>query len=747
MNSEHHGIDQRLYRSFLATARAAIAGGLAGHVPPDQLAAAVQQEIIALLCERAGRPLERERPASHAQHDDLLARLRELVLPFDFLGTAHLDYLSSTIEFESDAHGSVQQGSRSAEPGNLPAKPTIGQNVSRKSSGAYYTPQRVVRRIIDETLGRKLAATTTVEQAAELRVLDCACGSGAFLIEAARALHRFYTAHGMPEADAARIAAGQVFGVDVSPEAAEIARLAFRLASAEPCRGHVSEATIIAADSLRLTRAQWQESFPEAFAPRRGGFDVVVGNPPYRAATGLDAPTKRHLAKTFEAYAGHGDLHYCFFELGLDLLRPEGVLGLLSSAYFTQASHANKLRKLLAETSQIEKLIDCSDDALFPDASIHCLITILRKVHDRSTGVPPVADVWPCSTGVPPVADVWPCSTGVPPVANTGGVPVANTGGTPVLPRPVANTGGTPVLLRAVAPDAPPAGMVRVELAGEPPFDFPQEGLGEGPWVIISDSEKQWRARLERDAVPLGEFCTISQSPESGLNEAFVVSPLDAQKEELEPELLRLLIKNSDVGRYKIRYRDHLLIYIPRGIEIGRYPRILEHLAAFRGQLESREVCRNAAEPWHAFHRPRSAALMNAARKIVCPYRADSNKFAVDEMRALNDGGDLRMIFPAKGLALDLYFLTAVLNSRMMQRYFARVGRRKGQQFEYFKDSLKVLPIRVVPSDHPLHGAIADLSRLQHKTVAEQRDYLIERMVLDLYELKAAAVKMPGRLF
>jgi len=669
VSTEPQDNQQQTYGSFLASARAAIAAELAKQDDARPLHTAVQEEIVSLLCERCGLAPEKPARISSALHDELLAMLREIALPYDFLGTAYLDYLSSEIAFD--------------EAGT----PVIQPAASRKASGSYYTPERIVKRIIAETLGRRLADAADAGAAADIRVLDPACGSGVFLLEAARELIRRHVELGVAEADAAATAVRQVGGADVSPEAAAIARLAFRLAG-------LPEPKIIVADSLRMTREHWREAFPAAFEREHGGFDVIAANPPYAAATSLAAAAKRFLSKHYEAYAGHGDLHYCFFELGLNLLRPGGLLGLLSSIYFIQASYAARLRKLLTETSRIISLIDCSGEALFPGASIHCAITILQKVQ--------------------------------PPTGST--ISIEGTDG-------------------IVEADAAPADSGQSAGGERPAFDFPQRLLGSAPWVIVSDAEKQWRARIERDAIPLGELCSIVQSPESGLNEAFALSALDARQQQIEPELLRPLIKNSDVRRYAIRYRDQVVIYVPRGTEIESYPAAMKHLEQFREQLVNRDVVRNSGQPWFAFHRPRNARLMNAPRKIVCPYRAEGNRFAVDELRALNDGGDLRMIFTRKGVSVDLYFLAALLNSRMLERYYRRIGRRKGHVLEYFKDSLQRLPMRILPAGHPLHSALADLSRLQHKTFSEQRDYLIERMILDLYELKAAAVRMKGRLF
>ena len=646
MNRQAPNPDRRVFRAFVAAARAAIASDLAACVAPERLASTVQAEILGLLLARAGGQPPRPGIISGTLREELKARLREIELPYDFIGAAHLDYLSSTIVLSGN-------------------KPRIARNSSRKQSGSYYTPRSIVERVVSETLGRTLAEATAIREAARLRILDMACGSGVFLLEAARLLRRFYAEHDVGKEDAANIAAVQVFGADVSAEAVEVAKLAFQLEG-------LPEPRIFAADALHDGRFRWHDALPEVF--EAGGFDVIVGNPPYGAVSRLDAETKRRLASAYGAYAGHGDLHYCFFERGLGLLKPGGLLGLLTSAYFMQASHAAKLRELLSKNSRIEAIIDCSDDDLFPDAAIHCAVTVLRKE------------------------------------------------------QPL------------------PGGALRFEPGAGPAFDFPQNQLSRAPWVIVSESERRWRAKIEKDAVPLGEICEIVQGPETGLNEAFVVTAEYAREMGLEQRLLRPLIKNSDIGRYAISCRDDLMIYIPRGTPIERCPAVTRHLEKYRRKLEAREVCRSNSAPWFALHRPRKATLMSAPRKIVCPYRAPGSRFAVDERRALNDGGDVRMIFPKAQSNIDLFFLVALLNSRTMQRYFSQIGRRKGMMLEYFKDSLKTLPMRIAPREHPVHSALAELAALQHREFSEQRDYLIERIILDLYELKASAAA-PGMLF
>ena len=645
VNSEPPRLDRRIFRAFLASARAAIAAELATRKPgaasAADLARKVQRELLDLLAARAGRPQPRTSALGEQLRTSLAARLAAMELPFDFLGTAHLDYVSSTISLAG-------------------GRPQVARNVSRKASGAYYTPEHIARRIVAETLEPRLARAQSLSEAAALRIADVACGSGVFLLEAARALRRFYTGLGLAADEATAIAAGQLTGADLSPEAIDVARLAFDVARA-------GEPRLVVADSLSLGHPHGDtQPTHDPLAP--GTFDIVIGNPPYNAISRLDASARRRLGNDFEVFAGHGDLHYCFFERGLQLLKPGGLLGLLSSAYYLQASHALKLRRMLAARTEIARIIDCSAADLFPDAMIHCVITILRK-------------------------------------------------------------------------SAPGAGSALVyEPASGPPFEFPQRELSGAPWVIVNDAERQWRTRIESNSVPLGEICRILQGPESGLNEAFSLPAAAARSAGIEPALLRQLIKNSDIGRYAIAYSDQVMLYVPRGTPMEDFPAALRHLERFRRKLEAREVCRTTGAPWYELHRPREAAALNAPGKIVCPYRAEGNRFAIDTRRALNDGGDVRMILPGPYGRADLHFIAALLNSRMMERYFRQIGRPKGKLLEYFKDSLARLPVRLPGPGHPLAAALGDLSRRQHERFSEQIDYLVERMVLDLYEMKSSPV-------
>jgi hypothetical protein len=110
-----------------------------------------------------------------------------------------------------------------------------------------------------------------------------------------------------------------------------------------------------------------------------GGFDVVVANPPYIRQEWL-APYKAHFEAVYESYHGTADIFTYFFERGLQLLREGGRLAFVTSGSWVRANFAAPLRKVIAENTAIESMIDFGEFQPFEDAEmIRPTITILRK--------------------------------------------------------------------------------------------------------------------------------------------------------------------------------------------------------------------------------------------------------------------------------------------------------------------------------------------------------------------------------
>jgi len=174
-----------------------------------------------------------------------------------------------------------------------------------------------------------------------------------------------------------------LYGVDLNPESVEITRLSLWLKTARrEHRLQNLEATIKVGNSLIDDRAvsdrafDWRAEFPEVFA--RGGFDIVVGNPPYVRMEFLK-PIKPFLETRFAVAADRADLYAYFFEQGAKLLKPAGRLGYISSSTFFRTGSGENLRRFLTDGLSIETVVDFGDLQIFEGFTTYPAIVTLKQ--------------------------------------------------------------------------------------------------------------------------------------------------------------------------------------------------------------------------------------------------------------------------------------------------------------------------------------------------------------------------------
>ncbi|HBU61874.1 MAG TPA: type I restriction endonuclease subunit M, partial [Oceanicaulis sp.] len=312
---------------------------------------------------------------------------------------------------------------------------TSGTTGRRKRDGVVYTPDYVARFIVAQTLGvhlkeifedilrahalkgvdvtdyeaikwkRKTAELEAWQAYRErlrtLRIVDPACGSGVFLImafdfmkaELTRVNDKIrdllpHTEHFgdlldyVPDSE---ILTQNLFGVDVNEESVEITKLSLWIKTAR--RGKVLDSlspSIRVGDSLiedsnfaYLDHAfSWESAFPQVF--EEGGFDVVLGNPPYVRMEFLK-PLKPYLEKRYEVVADRADLYCYFYERGLRLLKPGGRLGYISSNTFFKTGSGRPLRDYLLKEATIESVVDFGDLQVFEGVTTYPAILTLKR--------------------------------------------------------------------------------------------------------------------------------------------------------------------------------------------------------------------------------------------------------------------------------------------------------------------------------------------------------------------------------
>lgn len=269
----------------------------------------------------------------------------------------------------------------------------------RKKMGIYYTPDYIIDYIVRNTLGELLKnEKVNVEK---IRVLDPACGTGLFLIKAFDVLNEYYLKNDknylqtemgfktdLPFTTKVKILKNNIFGVDLDKQAVEIAQLNLLLKIAEngqwlsllqeniKCGNSLIDDSAIAGDKA----FKWEDEFPEVM--KEGGFDVVIGNPPYVKEfvnRKIFEDVKKGSSRVANYYEGKMDYLYFFVELGIDLLKEGGYLSFITTSYWLQAEGAKKLReKILKETTLIS-VFDFNEFKVFEGTGQHNLVFVLQK--------------------------------------------------------------------------------------------------------------------------------------------------------------------------------------------------------------------------------------------------------------------------------------------------------------------------------------------------------------------------------
>jgi len=261
------------------------------------------------------------------------------------------------------------------------------QKSKRKSQGIYYTPAYIVDYIVKNTLGEKLKECKTPEEALKIRVLDPACGSGSFLIRAYDGFKRWYAGHqkknggeqtklDFDNAKYVQTFMDQVlekclYGVDVDEQAVEIAQLNLLLKAAEqkhklPMLNHTIQCgnSLIDDPAVAGDKAfKWEERFPEVF--RNGGFDVVVGNPPWvRAKVSCTKNDIDFLRKKYGSYSiGELNLYKLFMIRSLQLIKIRGHFSFIVPNSYLSDRDSTELRKWILNEFAISQLVIFSERA------------------------------------------------------------------------------------------------------------------------------------------------------------------------------------------------------------------------------------------------------------------------------------------------------------------------------------------------------------------------------------------------
>ncbi len=318
----------------------------------------------------------------------------------------------------------------------------------RKVGGVYYTPEYIVRYLVQQTVGRCIEGKSP-QQMATLRFCDLACGSGSFLLGVYEILleeHRkWYAAnpdrakrdgcvlhddgtYHLSLAQKRVIVVNSVYGVDVDPQAVEVAQLSLYLklledettATARSYQLEIKETllpplsrNIVCGNSLietdildghlfgleeerRLRPMDLKAQFPKAMAD--GGFDAIVGNPPYVRPHNLTKTHKEYFWRHYPVFKGKADIYTCFMQRSVEMLKPGGYFAYIVSQSWLALDSFDELRKHVLEHYKVLQLVELPD-RVFEEAQVETMSFVFQREANKTARARHRLQVLRCDKG------------------------------------------------------------------------------------------------------------------------------------------------------------------------------------------------------------------------------------------------------------------------------------------------------------------------------------------------------------
>ncbi|HEX2909727.1 MAG TPA: N-6 DNA methylase [Chloroflexia bacterium] len=219
-----------------------------------------------------------------------------------------------------------------------------------------------------------------------------------------------------------------------------------------------------------------------------------------------------------------------------------------------------------------------------------------------------------------------------------------------------------------------------------------QKSLSDGaPWTWLNrlPVERLLLAKIAEQSRPLGDFAECRTGVQTGLDKVFFLSGAQAQEYGVEPAVLRRAIKNADISPNRLNWRNLWLIYPSESFNPADYPALMAYLAPFREALE-RRLRYDEPFPYYELQWPRESDLFETPVKLVTPYKAPRNTFAVDRQQFFFSTDVISVVFPAEWQQEQM--AANFLNSRLSTFQFRSFGKPVGGgQWDYYANPVKKL--------------------------------------------------------
>ncbi|WP_286478519.1 Eco57I restriction-modification methylase domain-containing protein [Methanobacterium sp. CWC-01] len=558
----------------------------------------------------------------------------------------------------------------------------------RKKEGIFYTPDYITDYICRNTIIPYLSRTgkpNTVpeligeywgsdieeldQKVKDIKIVDPACGSGAFLSKAADILVEIHEAihnelykdnktldkHFDTIQERRTILLNNIYGIDLNEESVEITKLSLFL---KVCRKdlklpnldqNIKTGNSIIDDPEYTDKPfNWETEFPEIF--QAGGFDIVIGNPPYVRHEKIKE-IKPYLKDNYRVYTGLSDLYVYFFEKGLLLLKDEGMLAYISSNKFMTANYGKLLRELILKDTKFESYFDHSSDKVFDDAIVHSCVVVLKNTNP-----------------------------------NENKVQVDNL------------------------------------------FEILQSRLGIDSWSFENPVNLNLKDKIYGNKIKIKNLddSKIYYGIKTGYMKAFVIDEKTKNRLILDDpknaEIIKPFVRGKDLKKWKIDYNNLYLILSKSGIKLEtEYPSLYQYFKKYEEKLNNR------ADQGKYWYNLRDCAYYAEfeKEKIIWAEIAPKPRFTIDEDNLFCETASFIMKKPKY---YDLKYLAALLNSNLLFWVFKQISPQiEGKRLRYKKQYVEQLPIYpATPEEQQSLVELADVMLDLNKQLQDEVDGFLD---------------------
>lgn len=399
----------------------------------------------------------------------------------------------------------------------------------------------------------------------------------------------------------------------------------------------------------------------------KNNYDFIIGNPPYLGHKTIDKEYRKKLNEKYnDVFQDKADLSYCFIKKSIDSLKDKGSLLFFTSRYLLEALHGDGIRQYILNSGSIDKIIDFYGVRFVKGAGVDTII--IDFVKDGETDKIKYYRL-----------------------------------------NKNAKLKGKEVFDDITCVTQKYSAFYCVN----------KNDLNKDGWVFLDEVGRQIINKIR--GIELGTICQSFQGIITGCDKAFIVNEKDIEENNIEKELLKRWIKNSNIDKFKTSNTNEYIIYINEPVQENRYPNAIKYIEKHREKLEQRRECKNGVRKWYQLQWGRKREDFEG-KKIIYPYKSDKNRFAIDKGSFYSaDVYSLKIDDMFKGL-ITYEFLVGVLNSRVYDFYIKTMAKKLGDNlYEYYPN--KILKLKIPNYISEIEGIVKENIEIEEKL--DRIDYLL----------------------